>query len=152
MTPRLLLALLAFATVLAGSADARTRYTGSLVVTGKSGTCSYDPVGDRWLARFQPSDLGDNGTESSLSLFWADGALNFQVAGRFTNAFKPAEAFAIFDFGDELDVQPRVRFSKQTPAKLSTTTPFIDIVGQIRGFNYMEACTVTFRLSVTLRP
>jgi hypothetical protein len=138
--------------VAAGNAEARVRYMGGFTIVAASGTCTdYDPVGERLQARFTPSGIADNGGRSSLSLFQFDGAQNYVIDGRFGPKFKTVGYTVIYDFADQPTPKSSLRFTSQSPAKLSPTTDFITVEGQIQNYNYMKGCTVDFRLALTRR-
>jgi hypothetical protein len=128
---------------------ARLRYWGGMVITAQSGTCpNGNEVGVKFATRFTTESAS---LASTLSLFRGENAYNFRVNGRFTSAYKVAEAVAIHDFGGDPGNAVKVRFSSQSPATIAATTNFINVTGQISGWDEGPACTVTFRMSLTKR-
>jgi len=145
--------VLALLTAASEAQAVQHRFIGGAVITGKSGTCpDYDPTGDRFHVRFRPSGLGTNGSNSGLSLFQLEGAINFRVSGRFNTTAKLATTTYIYSFGDVNPNAVTVKFTSQVPTTLDTTTQYINAAGVITGYDYMPLCTVTFTMSVTKRP
>ena len=127
------------------------QWIGGASIVAQAGTCPFgNAVGDRFFVRFRPSGLG-NDANSNLNFFDDSFAQGHRLNnGRFTTTFKRVTATSIGG-GSGSNTDTFVRFTSQNPATLTATTPFINIVGQIRGYDFQPNCTVTFRAAVTLR-
>ena len=146
---RLCLAVFTFFWFAADAEAARFRWWGHFEIYAKSGTCpDYDPIGTRGFAWFRPELAGsDNGAGSKLIFrqdLWTKG---YRIpTGLFTTAFKQAETIYIGDnWGPDDTAIAQVRFITQAPPTLATTTVSIIITGQIKNFDFMPGCVVTFR-------
>jgi hypothetical protein len=129
---------------------AQSRWMGDLVITAKSGSCpDFDPVGDRYVVRFQPGGVGTNGASTFLNLHGRNWVMGYKkAAGRFNTAFQPVQTTMI---GASIGTATSyIRFATQAPAAIAATTRFITVTGQIKGYDYMPACVVTF--STVLQP
>jgi hypothetical protein len=145
----LLISGLLLAVAATNAEAARLRYWGGMVITAQAGTCpNGDEVGTKFATRFTTENTS---LASTLSLFRGENAYNFRVNGRFTSAFKTAESVAIHDFGGDPGNVVKVRFTSQSPVTVAATTNFINVTGQINGWDEGPACTVTFRMSLTKR-
>ncbi len=139
---------------LAGPAEAaKVRFEGGAVITSVSGTCKdYNPTGNRFHTRFRPAGVGDNGNWSGLSFFQLNGAMSFAIDnGSFTSSFKTVTYGQIYDnaWGGDFPVQ--VKFTKQSPATIATTTQFVNITGAITNFDSMKGCTANFNAALVKR-
>jgi hypothetical protein len=146
----LLLALSGLGAQATEAEAARVRFWGGLVITAQSGTCpNGNEVGSRYAVRFSTDTAM---APSTLSLLRSEHAYNYRVDGRFTATYKAAETVAIHDFGGDPGNAVRVRFTSQSPSTVSSTTNFINVTGQISGWDEGASCVVTFRMSLTKRP
>jgi hypothetical protein len=128
--------------------SSRVLWKGGITWTGKSAGCvnAWTFLNEHAIARFRPSGLGTNGTNSTFSIFYSSYAAGYRVPGRFDNTLKQGEAL---DVGGGMGTWPvRVRFTSQVPAVISASTPQITINGQIVGFDYTPGCTATFRMAL----
>ncbi len=142
----------ATAVLSAGQVLAEPRFEGVAMVTGFTGTCAdYDPTGSTFVARYRPAGVGDNPSNSGLSLFFPAGAYNYVPTGKFTGSFKPVVNTVIFDFAGT-PPGSKVRFTSQEPATVTATTPFIQIKSEITNFDEMPGCVARSNIAVTLRP
>lgn len=134
---------------LAEQAQAETRFVGRIIFTAKSGTCDWDPVGNRAQIRFTPANVGDNGSDSSLSQFDDDwGGLGATlVGGSFNTTLKAVRAYDIWG-GAWSRSGVKVKFSTQTPATILTTTNLVNVTGQLQNWVGGPLCVVTFRMSL----
>ncbi len=149
-TARMATAGLILAASISTAEAARLRYWGGFVITAQSGTCpNGNEVNTRTAVRFTTESAT---AASTLSLFRAENAYNFRVNGRFTSTYKTAETIAIHDFGGTPPNTVKVRFTSQSPAAIAATTNFINVTGQISGWDEGPACVVTFRMSLAKRP
>jgi hypothetical protein len=145
----LLAALVSCALSGAATAQEQTRWVGAGSISDQTGTCpNGNRIGDRFFVRFRPSGLG-NGPESNLNLFDQGFAQAHKANGRFSRRFKRVQYLNIGG-GSGSNSETFVRFRSQSPSRLTTTTPFIDIVAEIRGYDFQPRCTVTLRVGLTL--
>ena len=131
---------------------AEVRFYGAFVVTEQAGTCpNGDQVGQRFFARFRPRNLGDNPPHSDLNLFEISFAQGFRLFdGAFGGSFKQVQAtFIGGGSGLNEDNPVRVKFLTQEPSPIKANTPFVNITGQIKGYDFQPNCTVTFSLALT---
>lgn len=97
-------------------------------------------------ARFRPSNLGTNGPNSQLSIHFPVYAYNFTLdGGRFDRTARIVTLTAV-DSGGWTYGQTRVRVTTQVPNNnnLSETSPQIRLVGEIRNFEDITGCSVSF--------
>lgn len=127
------------------SAGVQYRWYGDLTFTSKTAGCSYNMVGDHLIARLRPAGLGDNGTNSNLTMFYQDYAQGFAVPGPFfTPNFKVARAADIGSGFGNYPANTYIKFLTQSPATIIPSTNYIIATGQIVGFDYTPTCTVNF--------
>lgn len=144
--------LLAMASlVTAGSAEARVRFSGIMVITGNSGslTCSYRSVGDTVVVRFLPAGVADNGADSWLTLTY-DEYVNAYVlsGGSFGSTFQTVNQIEVGV--STANVASQVKFTSQIPATIDATTQTLWITGAIKAYYDSDPqCNVTFRLAAT---
>jgi hypothetical protein len=144
------------AAVLAGPAAADARWQGRFLIKAKAGSCpNYDPVGFRALVRFRPGHVGENGPDSSFALFERRYTQSYLLrAGgtpkKFDRFFRKVEAVSTGDRAFRVPNPVYVRFTSVSPA-ITPTAPFLHIAGQIRGFDEMPNCIVTFNMALTRR-
>jgi hypothetical protein len=112
-----------------------------------SGPCEYNPVGEHYVARFRPAGLGTNGPNTTLSFLTNGYAMNYtRLDGLYDPVYVLVEAKAI---GTGFGTFPAyVKFVNQEPAVISSTTRFINVTGQIHGYDYTPGCIIRFRMSL----
>ncbi len=132
----------------AGQAQSAPFFIGKMIFTAKSGTCDWDPVGNRTHVRFAPANVGDNGTDSSLSMFddWGGAGLSL-LGGSFNTTLQSVRYYDVW-IGAYEQTGAKVKFSSQTPATIAATTPLVNVTGQIQGVIGGQLCTVNFRMSL----
>ncbi len=160
-----ILALICSGALLACSpanAASQVRFIGGFVFLSATGACpSYNPTGDRGVARFRPQLAGtENGDDARLGLFFQEGAMGWRLVNGNPNigaavAFKAAEFSDVFDGpGNQTnppDPQPTIRFLSESPA-ITTNTQVVTIVAEAQNFEFQAGCTVRFRLVLQRRP
>jgi hypothetical protein len=137
-----------------GSANAaEVIWRGSFLITGKSGTCNYDPINDTYNVRFLPRNVGTNGTAARFSLFAPFYAQAFRLPGSNFNATpKTVEYSSIWASVGSPPFPVTVAFTTQSPANpLQATDEFVNIRGAITNYDFMEGCNITFRMSLNLQ-
>lgn len=131
---------------------ARVRWQGEFMVTGKFGTCDFDPTGDSGRARFKPGIGGDNGNSSEFSVFYGRHAYSYRLdPGLFNTNFKIVETMGMGDGFGPIDNEVKIRFTSQNPATITPVKDFINIRGQISGYEFMPLCTVNFKMTLFKR-
>jgi len=132
---------------------AKVRWQGEFLVTKASAGCTdYNPVGTDALVRFRPPIAGsDNGAGSRLSIFQRRYTISHKlVTGSFNSTFKPVETMTISDGFEGIGNPVAVRITAMSP-KPTATTDFIKAEGQIKGYDNMPNCVVTFQMSLVRR-
>jgi hypothetical protein len=143
---------LALCVLAAGSAVAQTvQWQGVFQVTAERGDCPWDNTGWTSPVRFMPPVTPENPPEASFTVFLRQYAQAFIAPGNFTNSFQKVEQPYIgATFGREKNVW--VRFDSVKPAEITVDTPFVQIVGKIKGFDDRPAdCVSTFRMIAAKR-
>ncbi len=127
---------------------APVHWQGEFVITGKSGSCpDYDPTNTFGRVRFRPGIGGDNGTSSMFSVFTSRGTSSYYLSGHlFDTTFRAVSASMVGDGVSTIFNPVKVKFSYQKPAVISASTDFLNIRGQISGFDFMPLCTVGFKM------
>jgi hypothetical protein len=67
------------------------------------------------------------------------------------SAAEIVETAYIGDIATPIDNVVKVKFSTQKPATLTIDTDFIDVTGQIKGYDFQPDCTVFFKLTLFKR-
>jgi hypothetical protein len=131
---------------------APVRWQGEFMITGSSGTCDYDPTGDFGRARFRPGIGGDNGSWSAFSVINSRNAYSYRLNdGLFNTTFKTVDTMGVGDGFGPIDNVVKVKFDTQSPATIKATTNFIEITGQIKGYDYMPQCVINFKMALFKR-
>jgi hypothetical protein len=143
---------LAIGLLAAGSAEAQVvQWQGVYQIIAESGDCPYDDTGATGIARFMPPVTPDNGPGSKLTFFVGrQYAESYRASDEFTRRFQRVEAAFIGGTFDKMRYV-RVRFASVEPADITADTPFVQITGQIRGFDGRPDCTSTFRMVAAKR-
>ena len=165
---RMMFTALALGALVACPANAaQIRFQGGWFVTGVNGTASgqcddYDPTGDRGVARFREPVAGtDNGSQSFLTLYSVSNLKGYRKEGKFSTDYKPVETIYTGDNWGEDDsggeAQPpqlRIKSLDRRPTATKTTaeTEFIDLVVQIKNYDFMVGCVVTVKAALIQRP
>ena len=118
------------------------------IVTAASG-CDAFGVGGTIRARYKAplgTATGDYRYSSfepryTQSFVWRLGGAPFA----FADAVEVSAGFSLFE------TTARVRQVSRSPAQLTATTPFINLVLQIQNFDQQPGCNVTFNNTLTLR-
>jgi hypothetical protein len=131
------------------AAEARVRWQGVLHIVAQSGCTDYNPVGDYFRVRFRPANVSDNGPNTFLSMFGGRNSQSFKVAGSIGTTLVTAETMTTGDGFGPYDVAAQIRF---TAVRDFTLLPvFAVLAGQIKNYDYMPGCLVTFRLGLIKR-
>jgi hypothetical protein len=151
---RLKLGLAIIACLLASPVFAAAIWQGRVTITGQAGACpNYNPVGNHYVARFQPRNLSDNGTNSRFAWFSDDYAQSFQLDNAsFDTTWRAVQFTSIWTDAGSPPFTTSVRFLSQAPATILVNTNFINVVGQIANYDFQQGCIVTFLLSLTRSP
>lgn len=153
----------------------RQIFLGSLMIVGATSIASAAPVefrgggfitnltpeciADGWSEgtyqniRFRPPNLGTNGVQTSLSLFYSFSAVGYVLAsGNLGAKFKNVQGNFIYAQAFPFANQAAIRVTFSQPVSFSNTTTDIVIGGQIKNFGDTANCQVDFRFSLTLKP
>ena len=132
---------------------AQSRWQGEIAITGKSGTCpDYDPVGTFGRVRFRPGIGGDNGSNSMFSVFSSRGAASYFLSNHMFDAtFRTVSTMVVGDGFSAVTNVVKVKFGSQKPDVILATTDFMNVRGQISGFDFMPLCTVNFKMTLFKR-
>lgn len=129
---------------------AEVEYFGGLVITGQSGDCpGGDYVGTRYVTRYRPAGVGDNGPNSDLNVFDPRGnARGHRLDGRnFDTQFRRVVATVVSGGSGLVDTPVRIRFLTE-----SRNPDFVRVDGEIKGFDFQPQCTHTFLYAGVRRP
>jgi hypothetical protein len=154
---KMLLGLVLLSTVAVPAEAARVRWEGHYLIKQSDGACdSYDPRGTRGNVHFEPQLAGtDNGPGSSFALYRDLFASGYRLAsgrGNFNENFKTVDAiYAGSGIAADETATVRIRFTRQNPSKIETSTNFITIVAEIRNFDFMPGCNVTVHMALIRR-
>jgi len=140
---------------LAGAGHAQSaEWRGFIVLDGSGSNCDQYGWGgiNTGQARFRPSSLGSNGSETRLSLFIGTFAIIFSREGRFDRRWRPVASTVISSSTRPIDTI-QVRVTSQTPrdAALTADTPQIYLVGQIMNMEGAAGCNPTFTATLLRR-
>lgn len=123
------------------------RWQGDFQITAIGGACDGVRIGTSGRVRFRPGIAGENGSNSSLSMFSPRQTANYTlVDGLFDDSFQTVATMYIGDVTTPIDNRVKVRFSRQKPAVLDSSVDFVDITAQIRGYDMQPRCVVTVRI------
>lgn len=149
---RSLLAVLLVATVASPAEAVPVRWQGDFTVTAQTGTCEPENIGTGGRARFRPGIGGENGADTSLSVFDQRQTVNYRlVGGLFNSTFQAVETRYIGDTALPVDRSLRIKIVSQKPEVIDANVDFIDIIGQVRNYDFQTGCTVTFRMTLFRR-
>ncbi len=104
--------------------------------------------------RFRPSGLGTNGDSSRLAFFDRFYAMGFYLDdSRFDRTWRTVDGGSIGSSVWNWQGTPQIRVTTQTPnnTNLRATTPTVRLVGQVRNFEEIAGCTVSFDATLLLR-
>ncbi|MCC0077989.1 MAG: hypothetical protein H6898_15645 [Rhodobacter sp.] len=140
---------------LAGTGHAQSvEWRGFVVLDGSGSNCEQYGWGgiNTGQARFRPSDLGSNGSETRLSMFLGTFAIIFSREGRFDRRWRPVASTVVSSYTRAIDTI-QVRVTSQTPrdAALTADTPQIYLVGQIQNMEGAAGCNPTFTATLLRR-
>jgi hypothetical protein len=146
-------------------AQEQVRFQGGFVISNSNGPANcpeYDPKGDRGIARFrEPIPNTGNPSVTTLTLYQQNNTKGFAREGRFPTTFRPLDdtLYSGDGWGPDDSGGPsnppdlRVLEVHRVPDTATTrrTTRFINMVVQVRGFDFMPNCLVTIDVSVAQR-
>lgn len=137
----------------AGTASAvEVKFAGTFLLKAKGTGCSASvPLRTQALMFYWPPGLGTNGSDSSVLLrdwFELGNTQHFRLASGSLvgSAYKTVTVTTIFNKGGGGGNQhaATMRFSSQSPATVTSTTPDIKITGAITNWYSDADCTVSF--------
>ena len=98
------LAVLLVAALASPAEAVPVRWQGDFTVTAQTGTCEPDNIGTGGRARFRPGIGGENGADTSLSVFDQRQTINYRlVNGLFDATFQTVETMYICDTALPID-------------------------------------------------
>jgi len=153
LTARALFITLAMVLISSSAAQAqRIEFIGALSIYAQQAgsTCNdYNPIGNRYVIRFRPAGLGENGTDSNLNLFDLDHATGLRLdnATFDTNWRQVTETVVGGRSGTNNQNATYVRFTSQIPSPITSSTFQLQIVGEIYNFDFQPGCWVQFLAS-----
>lgn len=128
------------------------RGTGIVVAKNKACTEAGWVVGEQTKPnmRFRPPKVGGNGKETAVSMFYSFWATSFVLEkGTLGKSFKPVVAGATGSGTYPYENGAEVRLNSQSPSTITDETSKVKIKGEVRGFDNVPGCVVTF--SATLK-
>jgi len=130
-------------------------FRGTATVTAKSKACSQNGwvVGEKTKAnmRYRPPRLGSNGKTTKIALFYPYWATSYVLeTGVLGKSFKPVHAYGMSAAPYPYANGAEVRVTSLTPSVVTPSTKTVKIKGEVRGFDEMADCVVTF--AATLKP
>lgn len=152
---RLLVSVFTVLVLLAQPASAaKVTWRGNMCVTGFSAAC---PAGDWVLAcyamAFRPPNVGQNGAQT----LFAFGDDTFRYGMRLASGsligttYKAVSQTAVTTFG-MTPGNVMMRFTAQTPASMTASTPSVYMTGNINNIDGYAGCNISFRASGVLAP
>lgn len=129
-------------------------YRGVATVTAKNKACTQAGwvVGEKTNPnmRFRPPKVGDNGKRTTLSVFYPFWATSFVLdKGTLGKSFKAVYAAATGSGTYGYENGAEVRITALSPSTVSDATAKVKIKGEVRGFDDIPGCVVSF--SATLK-
>lgn len=135
-------------------AAAKLTWRGNMCITAISAAC---PAGD-WVLTcydlaFRPPNVSDNGTQT----LFAFGDTRFRYGLRLASGslvgttYKAVTQTSITTFAFS-PPNTTMRFTTQTPATITATTPNIYMVGNMNNVDGTPNCNLAFRASAVLSP
>jgi len=124
-------------------------FRGKATVIPKSKACAeygWD-VGKKTTAnmRYRPPKLGSNGDLTKIALFYPFWSTSFTLEkGRLGSKFKTVSSFGMSASPYFYTENAAVRVTSLSPSKITATTKTVKIEGEVRGFDEMPKCVVTF--------
>ena len=128
------------------SADAaNVKFRGYVCIKSASAGCAAQgwEAGDCSYMSLKPAGIGDNGPQTSLSFFYNFGAVNHSLASGSPIGTTFKDVTGAFLFSGAYQTTAKMRFTKQTPADL-TTAQDVAVVGDIRDFDD-DGCNINFK-------
>lgn len=150
---KLLWGILLYGALSCNAQAANAIWRGDAFITSITGTCAkYDPTGSHLHVRYLPRNLGTNGPDSRFALFLPDYSQGFYLPN---NAFSPTartvQYKSIWDGGAFSPGFPvTVAFTATSPLQITATTQFLSIQGRITNYDFMQGCTINFRMALGL--
>jgi hypothetical protein len=130
-------------------------FRGTATVTAKNKACTAEGwvVGlkEKPGMRYRPPKVGDNGKPTKIAFFYNYWGTSFELEkGNLGSSYKPVAAFGMsaspYAYGNGAEV----RVTSLSPSKITADTSTVKIKGEIRGFDDIPGCVVTF--SAKLKP
>lgn len=155
---RITIATLMFAAFLATATTASAaivEFRGVFVITALTSACEVFgwSVGSLAKSPYTPPNVGDNGPSTRLSIFFTIYAENYRLpSGALTSTFQNVDAGGLGRGLFTFDNQAKMRLTLSKPSTVTATTQYIRMKGQIKNFNDIPNCKVTFRAAYVQRP
>lgn len=145
---------LATALLSAAAVAQSVEFRGSACLTAVTASCPASgwTVGDCLLLRYSPPNLGTNGITTEMSMMGQSFGDNYSLlsGSLIGTVMQPVDAYTVGRTGYKYAATMRI--SKQSPAPLLSTSPFVSLTGNINNFSNSTNCNVAFRASGALRP
>lgn len=120
-------------------------FTAGCADTGWVGTPQFN-------VRYRPSGVGSNGPSSRLSFFDRFYAFSLRLQdGRFNRTWQQVDAGGTGSTTFQWENPASVRVTRHAPSSIGATTPQVRLVGQIRNFDGVVGCNVTFEATLLAR-
>lgn len=142
-----------FCGVISANAQA-VEFRGSACLTKLSSACSSAgwQIGDCFLMRYSPPNLGTNGPSTEFSLFGQSYADNYSLdtGSLIGSTMKPVVGLHIGRTGYSFSSTMKIQGQKPNP--LQTGSPTVNFTGSLSNFGDTANCTVSFTASGVNRP
>jgi hypothetical protein len=132
------------------AATAQTvEFRGAATVTATTAACEESGwiIGEKTDAnmRFRPPNLGDNGKDTRLAIYYPYYAMSFVLEkGRLTTGFKPVVAGATGSATWVFEAKAEARVTSLAPATITPKTKQLTIKGELRGVDEIADCVLSF--------
>jgi hypothetical protein len=131
-------------------AEAEIMWEGQLVLRGLSPACPNDFLAD-FQARFKP-ELPGNDPGSHLMLFSETFTLGLWLnSGNISSSFQLVDTVDVFENVHSIAPSVYLRFL-HVSQPFAAAANFIDVIGQIKGWEGEVNCVATFHMALTQRP
>jgi hypothetical protein len=141
---------LIFGVAASSATAAQVEFRGGFCLTAVNAACAAEGWGIGCSAtRYSPRRLGDNGERTRLSYFNTFFAENYtlETGNLVGNTFRTVAGTSVGRSGSQFTSQMRITEQDPSPADISDTSPFVTLVGNIRDFDGIPGCNVTFKAS-----
>jgi hypothetical protein len=147
-------AVLGVVVLSAPAAAQALEYRGTGTVVAKNKACTEEGwiVGEKTTPnmRFRPPKVGGNGKQTVVAMFYSFWATSFVLEkGTLGKSFKPVIAGATGSGTYPYENGAEMRLTSQSPSTITDKTGKVKIKGEVRGFDNVPGCVVTF--SATLK-